>query len=338
MCRKAPLLSIIVPVYRCEATLDRCVESVLAQDFACWELLLVDDGSPDASGALCDAWAARDGRIRAIHQPNQGASAARNTGLEQARGRYIEFLDSDDALFPGLFSAAVPAMETGLDLYLFCLRRRSDGGAYLPPVTGRFAFPAALKPWLRELTIGSGHFDSPCNKLFRQSVIGALRFDPMLQVNEDVKFNLEYLARCGALELTGNIFYDQDDTVTGSLSRRMRTDYLDAEEATRSAYRAFLAAAGCGDEEAQALVERRRAEACRIQFGILTGRMSGAAFGVQKRLFAQIFAFAPGRTLLLQQLSEDPNRLQAAVIAFCVKRRLPGALSLLCRAKNMLYR
>ena len=74
----SPLISVIVPVYRCADTLERCVQSVLAQDFADWELILVDDGSPDQSGALCDAFAARDSRITALHQRNGGASAARN--------------------------------------------------------------------------------------------------------------------------------------------------------------------------------------------------------------------------------------------------------------------
>ena len=107
----SPLISVIVPVYRCADTLERCVQSVLAQDFADWELILVDDGSPDQSGALCDAFAARDSRITALHQKNGGASAARNAGLNAAQGTYIDFLDSDDLLAPGFFSAAVPLME-----------------------------------------------------------------------------------------------------------------------------------------------------------------------------------------------------------------------------------
>ena len=124
----SPLISVIVPVYCCADTLERCVQSVLAQDFADWELILVDDGSPDQSGALCDAFAARDSRITALHQKNGGASAARNAGLNAAQGTYIDFLDSDDLLAPGFFSAAVPLMENeGLDLFLFCLLRLSDG-------------------------------------------------------------------------------------------------------------------------------------------------------------------------------------------------------------------
>lgn len=98
--QNSPMISIIAPVYQVEAYLPACVESILAQSYADWELILVDDGSKDNSGSLCDAYAAKDHRIRVHHQPNAGASAARNAGLELARGAYIAFVDSDDLIKP----------------------------------------------------------------------------------------------------------------------------------------------------------------------------------------------------------------------------------------------
>lgn len=91
-----PKLSIIVPVYRAEAVLFKCVDSVFAQTYADWELLLVDDGSGDGSGKLCDEYAARDSRVKVLHKDNGGVSSARNLGMERAEGDYILFLDSDD--------------------------------------------------------------------------------------------------------------------------------------------------------------------------------------------------------------------------------------------------
>ena len=91
-----PAISVIVPVYRAEKFLDACVESVLSQTFTDWELLLIEDGSPDGSGALCDEYAAKDPRVRAFHQENGGVSSARNLGLAHAEGQCIAFLDSDD--------------------------------------------------------------------------------------------------------------------------------------------------------------------------------------------------------------------------------------------------
>ena len=88
--------SIIIPVYNVENYLDDCVASVLSQSFADLEVLLIDDGATDSSGAMCDSWAARDSRVNVIHQENQGLSGARNTGIRAAQGEYLMFLDSDD--------------------------------------------------------------------------------------------------------------------------------------------------------------------------------------------------------------------------------------------------
>ena len=95
-----PEISIIVPVYRTEAYLEACVRSILAQTFHGWELILVEDGSPDGCGEICDRLAAEDPRIRVIHQKNGGVSRARNAGLEAARGKLLAFVDSDDRIEP----------------------------------------------------------------------------------------------------------------------------------------------------------------------------------------------------------------------------------------------
>ena len=89
-------LSIIIPVYDVEATLNQCVESVVTQDYNDFELLLIDDGSLDKCPQICDRWASKDKRIRVVHQKNGGLSDARNTGIELAQGDYITFIDSDD--------------------------------------------------------------------------------------------------------------------------------------------------------------------------------------------------------------------------------------------------
>ena len=96
-----PGISVIVPVYQAEKFLSACAESVTNQTFSDWELLLVDDGCTDGSGAICDALAAADSRVRALHQPqNAGVSEARNRGLREARGEYVAFLDADDTFEP----------------------------------------------------------------------------------------------------------------------------------------------------------------------------------------------------------------------------------------------
>ena len=91
-----PLISVIVPVYRVEAYLERCVESLLEQTYENLEIILVDDGSPDGCPAICDACMRKDPRVRVIHQANAGLSGARNTGIDAAEGAYLAFVDSDD--------------------------------------------------------------------------------------------------------------------------------------------------------------------------------------------------------------------------------------------------
>ena len=112
-----PTVSIIVPVYNAGDVLRRCVDSVLNQEYGDFELLLADDGSRDGSGALCDAYAAADPRVRVFHKENSGVSDTRNLCLEQARGRYLQFLDADDWITPDATKLLVRAMEEhGCDL------------------------------------------------------------------------------------------------------------------------------------------------------------------------------------------------------------------------------
>ena len=128
-------ISVIIPCYRATATLHRAVDSALTGAPADLEVLLVDDGSPDDTGALCDELAAADPRVRALHRANGGAGAARNTGLDAAHGDWVLFLDADDALLPGLW-AALDALTTDADMILFGLTRESSGAVkptdYLP--------------------------------------------------------------------------------------------------------------------------------------------------------------------------------------------------------------
>ena len=91
-----PKISVIIPVYNAESTLRRCVDSVLAQTFTDFECLIINDGSKDRSGAICDEYAARDSRVKVFHKENGGVSSARNVGLDNATGEWIAFVDSDD--------------------------------------------------------------------------------------------------------------------------------------------------------------------------------------------------------------------------------------------------
>lgn len=112
-----PELTIIVPVYKVEKYIHQCVDSILNQTFQNFEVILVDDGSPDKSGAICDEYAKHDNRVKSIHQENAGLSAARNVGLKHARGKYVAFVDSDDYIVPNMYELLLNKLrECGADM------------------------------------------------------------------------------------------------------------------------------------------------------------------------------------------------------------------------------
>lgn len=122
-----PTISVIVPVYRVEDYLDRCVESILSQTFTDFELILVDDGSPDHCPAMCDSWAKKDSRIKVIHKENGGLSDARNVGFEASCGEWISFVDSDDYVHPAMLQALYDAVQKFKVKVSICGFKRTQG-------------------------------------------------------------------------------------------------------------------------------------------------------------------------------------------------------------------
>lgn len=121
---KIPQISIIVPVYKAEEYLHECIESVLVQSYKNWELLLVDDGSPDNSGDICDKYAVKDSRIRVFHKQNGGVSSARNLALKKMRGEWVTFLDSDDKLYSNALQTMLETVYyNNLDVLQFSFNR-----------------------------------------------------------------------------------------------------------------------------------------------------------------------------------------------------------------------
>ena len=192
-----PTVSIIVPVYNAENTIPRCIESILNQEYSDFELLLVNDGSTDGSGAVCDAYAARDARVRVIHKENTGVSDTRNTALDQARGTYLQFLDSDDWITPDATSSLVRAAESGQcdlvvsDFYRVVGERVSQKGDIDDDgVMTREEYAAHMMENPADF-----YYGVLWNKLYRRSIVEAhhLRMDPEISWCEDFMFNLEYI-------------------------------------------------------------------------------------------------------------------------------------------------
>lgn len=175
-------LSIIVPIYRVEQTLDRCVESIVGQSFSDFEVILVDDGSPDGCPALCDEWVRKDCRIHVVHQDNGGLSAARNTGIDKAQGELLTFVDSDDYLEPDTYSQAVTAMTADTDIVEFPVSR-FHGSRWQKELRFTPAVYDDMKDyWLKERAYEHCY---AWNKVYRRELFSEVRF-PVGRVFEDV--------------------------------------------------------------------------------------------------------------------------------------------------------
>lgn len=203
--KELPLLSVIVPVYKVEPYLDRCIDSIVRQTYDHLEILLVDDGSPDSCGAICDRWAARDPRIRVIHKENAGAGAARNTALDQARGTLIGMVDSDDYLSPRMYERLYHLLGTDCDI-AECAIVHTDGDA-CPLDDGGGEITLASAPEAMKLHIRDTLFtQTPPNKLYRRSTIADIRF-PEGNLIDDEFFTYKVLGNARKLVHTSAKMY-----------------------------------------------------------------------------------------------------------------------------------
>lgn len=182
------VVSVIVPVYNVEPYIDKCVTSILKQTYDDWELVLVDDGSQDRSGKICDQYAKKNSRIRVIHQRNQGVSVARNTGIEFSRGKYILFLDADDYLSKRYLEHMVSCIEAfSADVAVGNMYKVGVSGAivgFQDKIDDEVAITsdAAMEQCLYERHLSP----SVCGKMFRRGVWGKIFFPRDCVLAEDI--------------------------------------------------------------------------------------------------------------------------------------------------------
>jgi glycosyltransferase involved in cell wall biosynthesis len=204
-------VSVVVPVYKVEDYLDACVRSILGQTYNELEILLVDDGSPDRCGQMCDAWAERDTRVRALHKPNGGLSDARNYGLERATGEWIIFVDSDDELVPSCVDTSLnAALETGAECVIFRPNYVDEAGVPLPKRHDNNVdrFPHGTLAGSEACAgVLEGRFPDFAWSLFaRRSVYKDTLF-PVGRTFEDILTTYRVLLNCKHVTFVGNDLY-----------------------------------------------------------------------------------------------------------------------------------
>lgn len=233
-------ISIIIPVYNTEKFINRCIDSILAQTFTNFELLIIDDGSKDGSGRICDGYAANDIRVRVFHKENGGVSSARNLGLEYARNEWIMFVDSDDWLPQNSLEILIQGQEADLIVSGYVLEKEKTKP--IVPSCNGIQKGEGLHNFIIK-NYQSTFLTAPWAKLYRREIIvlNAISFDLQLKVCEDAIFIATYLLYVDSICIVDKACYVYDtpadfgEKYTGLLAKDMdRTFYL--YDVTRKAY------------------------------------------------------------------------------------------------------
>ena len=200
------LISIIVPVYNTEPYLARCIDSILSQNFVNFELLLVDDGSTDGSGAICDAYATKDDRVRVFHKANGGVSSARNLGIDNSQGEWLYFVDSDDELLPGGLKTLVDCISEDVDVVMGGFEGIDELGNVTREASKSVNLRLNRKESVITLYRGQGrcgyfYLGYTWQRLFRKSLVDRfnLRFDTSITIKEDSLFIMQYVRRSNGI-------------------------------------------------------------------------------------------------------------------------------------------
>lgn len=220
-----PDISVIIPVYNVAPYLRRCTDSVLSQKGPSLEVLLIDDGSTDGSGALCDAIAGEDDRVQVVHKPNGGLSSARNAGLDLAQGHYVSFVDSDDYLEEDAYRDLVHLAQK-FQVPLVCGGRfdvEEETGAKQLGLCPEKEGLLSGENLVRRIFTWNGLDSSACDKLFERSLFEGIRF-PLGMINEDVAIIYQVCLRAGSGGLLPRPFYNychrSDSITTAQVSQK----------------------------------------------------------------------------------------------------------------------
>ena len=201
------LISVIVPVYKVEEYLDKCVQSIVDQSYTNLEIILVDDGSPDRCGTMCEAWAVKDSRVKVIHKENGGLSDARNAGLPVATGSLISFIDSDDWIDPEFLQTLYDALvRENAQIAECAIHLVDEKGKILRDRTPAGDEVIGKTEALRRLVLEDGVYQTVWNKLYRREVIGNILFEKG-KYNEDDFWTYQIFDRLERLALVKQPLY-----------------------------------------------------------------------------------------------------------------------------------
>lgn len=227
-----PTISVIVPVYKVEPYLRQCVDSILGQTFRDFELILVDDGSPDGCPAICDEYAEQDSRVKVIHKENGGLSSARNVGLDVAKGEYISFVDSDDWIARGMLEAMFhKCVEFGADLAICNVTKCIDEKRIIEDSSPMQDECFSQDDFVKKMIANQAwRYIIACSKLYHRKLFEEIRF-PEGFIHEDEAIAHRIAGRCKKIVTTSEVMYfyrQAEGSITNAPLTIKRTDMLSA--------------------------------------------------------------------------------------------------------------
>lgn len=222
-----PTVSVIVPVYNLEPYIERCLDSILVQTFTHFEVIVVNDGSTDKSGEICNEYAKRDHRIRVFHQQSKGVSSARNKGVEVATGDYIGFVDGDDYIVEDMYEKLYQAcIETRSSIAICKLGREINGGLTNDDIGNFYSSQLNHEEAMRELFKGVLYRFSLCNKLFKKDCFENVLF-PVGRIHEDLSVTYKLFANAEQtiyLNFIGYIYVKRNNSILTTSYYEKRLD------------------------------------------------------------------------------------------------------------------
>lgn len=253
-------ISVIVPVYNKEKYISRILGDISNQSFEDFECIIVDDGSADSSGEICDEFAAKDERFCVLHIPNGGVSHARNIGLTRATGKYVTFIDADDHIEPDYLMRLYTDMESSrADMVVAGLKKFWEDGR--PPVTTEVPYDGVqsikqLMPEFAQVQKRTGIYGYGCGKLIRRDLIADTRFSEWLHLAEDFEFYLRVYPRVKTVYFDDlcKYYYLQEADNSSAIVNSADIDYL-AQLKVNLSYRSFLQNAGYYIEKNREIVD-----------------------------------------------------------------------------------
>jgi len=319
------LISVIIPVYKVEKYLRRCIDSVLNQTFDNFEVILIDDGSPDGCGAICDHYARLDRRVRVIHKPNEGVSAARNDGIDLAKGRYIAFLDSDDWVHTEYLERLLDiALKTGADIVICDFTKVEDDAEPAIDLNENVRLMSnadAVRLLVRDQDL---RMVVPWNKLYKRAIFDGIRF-PVGRRFEDEAVVHHYLYKAEKIALTSDrlVFYYLHDgsymaaprALTGELQaleafheRAVFLRSVGFDDLSRMVYKAVFTRYLKAKRKISGSVDPALADSFNNGLVRLRAELRGARFNARFKIFYEAYFLMPALMDRVHRINERIGR------------------------------